>query len=189
MEEGMYQRIMVPLDGSEHAESVISLACRLASTSDAEITLLCVVEYPSDLYSGSVYCMFYPNPTGDPGVDEKIWQKKEAVHSKVKSYLEGLASRIDTSAHKVSIEIQEGPVVHAILSSIENLEIDLVIMSTTGEGCNPWMMGAVADRIIREAQVPVILMRTEPCNLVPDLTDQRSHSKKIKRARNYDYSR
>lgn len=185
----MYHRILVPLDRSEHAESVISLACTLASRSNAEITLLCVVEYPSELYSSSVYCMFYPNPTGDPGLDDKIWQKKEAVHSKVKSYLEGLASRIEISAHKVSIEIQEGPVVLAILSSIENLEIDLVIMSTTGEGCNPWMMGAVANRILREAQVPVIFMRKEPCNMAPDRSDLPSHSKKTNREGQYDYSR
>lgn len=185
----MYQRILVPLDGSEHAESAISLACTLTSKRDSEITFLYVMEYPSELFSNSMYCMFYPNPTGDPGLDEKICQKKEAIQSKVKSYLEGLASSIETSEYKVSIEIQEGPVVHAILSSIENLEIDLVIMSTMGEGCNQWMMGAIANRILREAQVPVILVRKELCNLIPDRSDLPSHSKKTKRESQYDYSR
>lgn len=185
----MYKRILVPLDGSRHAESAISLAYTLTRGSDSEIILLYVMEYPSELISNSAYCMFYPNPTGDPGLDEKICQKKEAIHSKVKSYLEELVSSIETSEHKVSIEIQDGPVVHAILSSIVNLEIDLIIMSTIGEGRNQWMMGATANRILREAQVPVLLVREEPDGPTPNRSNLMGSSGQINIERQYDYSR
>lgn len=184
----MYQRILVPLDGSEHAESVLSLACTLASRSDAEITLLRVMEYPTELFSSSTDRMCYPNPTGYPGLDEKIWQKKEAARNQVKRYLGGLASRIETSAPNVSIEIQEGPVVDAILSSIQKRKIDLVVMSTTGEHRNPWM-GAIANRILREAEVPVILARNEPIDSVPDRSNLHRYTTQKILGSQYDYSR
>ena len=47
----MYQRILVPLDGSKQAESALSLAGKLARIYNAEITLLRVVEYPFEMYS------------------------------------------------------------------------------------------------------------------------------------------
>jgi nucleotide-binding universal stress UspA family protein len=42
----MYKKILVPLDGSKQAESALRLASKLARISNAEITLLRVVEYP-----------------------------------------------------------------------------------------------------------------------------------------------
>ena len=42
----MYQRILVPLDGSKHAESALLLASKLARIYKAELALLRVVEYP-----------------------------------------------------------------------------------------------------------------------------------------------
>lgn len=185
----MVERILVPLDGSEHAESALSLACTLASTSDAEITLLRVVEYPSELYSGTVYSRFYPNPVAEPGLDEKIRTKKEAIHRKVKGYLERLAASIEISKPKVFFEIQVGPVVDAILTSIEKLKIDLIVMSTTGEDRNPWMMGAIANRILREAKVPVILMRKGPGGPVPDRSSLQDVRLQKSKESQYEYSR
>jgi nucleotide-binding universal stress UspA family protein len=185
----MVRRILVPLDGSEHAESVLSLACTLASTSDAEITLLRVVEYSSDVFSSVGYSRFYPNPLAEPGLAEKMRAKKEAVNSRVKGYLQRLASSIETSAPKVSIEIQEGPVVDAILNSIKELEIDWIVMSTTGEDRNPWMMGAIANRILREAQVPVVLWRKETGGSVPDLSSLQNIPLQKNIGSQYEYSR
>lgn len=164
----MVQRILVLLDGSKQAESALPLACSIASMSDAEITLLRIVEYPSDVFSNTARSRFYPNPAANPDLDKKIQAKKEAISRSVEGYLERLAASIETSTGKVFIEIREGPIVDAILSSTEELEIDLIVMSTTGEHRNPWMMGSIANRILREAQVPVILVRKELCGSVPD---------------------
>lgn len=185
----MVRRIVVPLDGSEHAESVLSLACTLANTSDAELTLLRIVEYPSEVYSSAGYSRFYPNPLAEPGLAEKMRAKKEAVSSQVKGYLQRLASSMEISAPKVSIEIQEGPVVDAILNSIEELEIDLIVMSTTGEDRNPWMMGAIANRILREAQVPVVLLRKGTEGSVPNRSSLQNIPLQKNIERQYEYSR
>lgn len=185
----MVQKILVLLDGSKQAESALPLACTIASRSDAEITLLRIVEYPSDVFTSTVHSSFYPNSDADPGLDEKIRAKKEAISGSVEDYLKRLAARIETSTPNVFIEIREGPIVDAILSSITDLEIDLIVMSTTGEHRNPWMMGAIANRILREAQVPVLLMRKEPGGPVPDRSNLLGTSRQINIERQYDYSR
>ena len=78
------------------------------------------------------------------------------------SYLKHLASIVEMGVSKVSIEIHERPVVEAILNAVLSSEIDLIVMSTIGQDHNAWMLGSITNRILREAPVPVILIRKEP---------------------------
>jgi nucleotide-binding universal stress UspA family protein len=151
----MYQRILVPLDGSKQAESALPLASKIARINNAEITLLRVVEYPFEMYSGcDSNTLAHARQT-----DEKLRTEKDTFCKIAENYLKHLAPSVEVTMSKVSIEVQEYPVVNAILSTIEKLKIDLIVMSTVGEDHNPWMMGAIANRVLREAQVPVILIR------------------------------
>jgi nucleotide-binding universal stress UspA family protein len=153
----MYHKILVPLDGSKQAESALPLAGKLARIYNAEITLLRVVEYPFEMYARcDSNTLAIPNP-----VDEKLQIEKEAVCKETQDYLKRLAEIIEMIVSKVSIEVRESPVVDAILSTTENLEIDLIVLSTVGQGHSPWMIGAVANRILRESPVPVILIGKE----------------------------
>jgi len=164
----MAQRILVPLDGSKRAESALPLACSLASNDKAEMVLLHILEYPTKMYSSWVYPEFTSELLTDPEQGEKTQEMKEAIYNKVKGYLEKVASRITPGTPRVSVVIQEGPVVEAIISSIEKLEINLIVMSSTGGDRNPWMLGAIADRILRETYIPVVLLREGPGGLVPN---------------------
>ena len=169
----MYHRILVPLDGSKQAESALHLASKLARISNAEITLLRVVEYPMEMYSrcGS-NTLAYPSL-----FDEKLQMEKDAFCKEAEAYLKLLASIAEMTVSKVSIEVQECPVVDAILSTTKKLEIDLIVMSAVGQGHNPWMIGAVANRLLRESPVPVVLIRKEPYAPVPDHPRQQGASK------------
>jgi nucleotide-binding universal stress UspA family protein len=163
-EIAMYRKILVPLDGSKQAESVLRLASKLARISNAEITLLCVVEYPFAIYSTCE-----PNTLVFPSQpNEKLLAEKAAFCKEAENYLKQLASILEMSVSKVSIEIQECPVVEAILNTVQKFGIDLVVMSTIGQDHNPWMMGATTNRILREAPVPVILLRKESWLPLPD---------------------
>jgi nucleotide-binding universal stress UspA family protein len=164
----MYERILVPLDGSKQAESALRLASKLARISNAEITLLRVVEYPYEMYSTCDPSTFMnPNQT-----DEKLLAKKATFCREAEDYLKGLASIVEMTVSKVSIEVQECPVVDAILSTVEESKIDLVVMSTVGQDRNPWLMGSVTNRILREAPVPVILLRKESYGSILDHSRQ-----------------
>ena len=167
----MYHRILVPLDGSKQAESALRLASKLARISNAEITLLRVVEYPMEMYArcGS-NTLAYASP-----FDEKLQMEKDAFCRDAEAYLKLLASIVEMSVSKVSIEVQECPVVDAILNTTKKSEIDLIVMSAVGQGHNPWMIGAVANRLLRESPVPVILIGKESYSSLLD----RSHQQKI----------
>ena len=168
----MYQRILVPLDGSKQAESALPLAGKLARIYDAEITLLRVVEYPFEMYSK---CQ--PNGLKDPThANEKLQAEKDAFCRDAEDYLKQLASIIEMTVSQVSIEVQECPVIDAILSTTEKSRIDLIVMSTVGQDDNPWMMGAITNRILREAPVPVILIRKGSYGSVPHRPRQQGTS-------------
>ena len=168
----MYQRILVPLDGSKQAESVLPLAGKLARIYNAEITLLRVVEYPFEMYSS---CS--PNTFKGLGqTDEKLQIEKDAFCRDAEDYLKRLASMMEMTVSQVFIEVQECPVVDAILSTVDKSKIDLIVMSTVGQDQNPWMVGAITNRILREAQIPVILIRKGSYGPVTDRRPSESTS-------------
>lgn len=153
----MSHKILVPLDGSKQAESALRLASELARISNAEITLLRIVEYPLEIYSKcNANTLTYPDPS-----DEKLQVEKDAIWKESETYLKLLASTVEMNLPKVSIEVQDCPVVKAILGTVEKSEIDLIVISTIGQGHNPWRIGAVANRLLRESPVPVILIGKE----------------------------
>jgi nucleotide-binding universal stress UspA family protein len=168
----MYQKILVPLDGSKQAESALPLAGKLARIYNAEITLMRVVEYPFEMYSK---CQ--SNGLNDPTqTNEKLQTEKDTFCRDAEDYLKQLASMMEMTVSQVSIQVQECPVVDAILATLEKSRIDLIVMSTVGQDDNPWMMGAIANRILREAQVPVILMREGAYSSIPDRPRQQGTS-------------
>jgi nucleotide-binding universal stress UspA family protein len=164
----MYQRILVPLDGSKQAEFALRLASKLARISNAEITLLRVVEYPYDIYSACDPSTFV-NPNQP---NEKLLAEKATFYREAEDYLKGLATIVEMTVSKVSIEVQECPVVDAILSTVEKSKIDLIVMSTVGQDRSPWLLGSVTNRILREAPVPVILIRKESYGSILDRSRQ-----------------
>ena len=168
----MYRKILVPLDGSKQAESALPLAGKLSRIYNAEITLLRVVEYPVEMYSTCDSSTFV-NPNQP---EEKLLAEKAAFGKEAEDYLKRLALMMEMTVSQVSIEVQECPVVDAILTTAEKLEIDLIVMSTVGQGHNPWVLGAVANRILREAPVPVILVRKESYGSILDHSRQQSTS-------------
>lgn len=160
----MYQKILVPLDGSKQAESALPLAGKLARIYNAEITLLQVVEYSFEMYSRCD-----SNTHNSPSqIDEKLQIEKGAFCKDAEDYLKQVASTMEMTVSQVSIEVQECPVIDAILGTIEKSRIDLIVMSTVGQDDNPWMIGAITNRILREASVPVILIRKGSYSSVPD---------------------
>lgn len=151
----MYKRILVPLDGSRHAESALPLASKLARIYNAEITLLHVVEYPFEMYS-----RWEPDALEhSTRVNEKLQTEKTAFCRDAEHYLKRVAAAIEMNTPRVTVEIQDRSVVESILQTVERSGIDLIVMSTVGQDKSPWLMGAITNRVLREAPVPVVLLR------------------------------
>ena len=130
------------------------MICNLANLHEAEIVLLRVVEYPSEVYS--VYDLYHPN---DPRCNEFIQEKKRVYLAAAEEYLECVADSLRENDCAVTSEVWEGPVVEAIHDAAASLGADLIVISahgrSTGSLCG--IIGAVANRVLNTSKIPVIL--------------------------------
>jgi nucleotide-binding universal stress UspA family protein len=148
----MYNRILVPLDGSELAEQVLPGVIELANCTGAEIVLLRVPEYP-------VYEYLMP-------VADLNTTMQEQAREQARQYLDRISSDLRaTGLHVRTQVVYDGAVYSTILETAKDLKVDLIAMSTHGRsGLARLVMGSVADDIVRHAELPVLLVRPQPVN-------------------------
>jgi nucleotide-binding universal stress UspA family protein len=143
----MYQRLLVPLDGSGLAEAALAHAEEVAAQFDAEIILLRVVVSP--------YAIAAPDlvlATAESDMHQLSAQAEE--------YLKNTANQLRARGLQVRSATCEGPVAEAILEHAEALNAGLVVMSTHGRGgVSRWVYGSVADRVLQGSSCPVLLIR------------------------------
>ncbi len=142
----MYKRILVPLDGSDVAEAVLPQVQMLAECGGSQVILLSVIVHPN-------YDYFIPEPAlANAARENQITESK--------AYLEKMAAQFVTAGIQVRTELCEGPVAEAILDYADSTVSDLIAMSTHGRsGIGRWLMGSVAERVMRSAKVPILLVR------------------------------
>ncbi len=150
----MYQHIMVPLDGSELAECVfthldaIAVGCYVK-----KVTLVCVAE-PLHIYGG-LESMFS---------DHEREQLEESRMVKDRSYLDGIAKRLNYKGAVVETKVLRGHVAHELANYADTNGVDLIIISTHGRsGVSRWVWGSVADKLLRSSCVPVLMVRAPGC--------------------------
>ncbi len=144
----MFKRILIPLDGSTRAESAIPVAARIARASKGTIVLLQVVNSPREY---GVYL-----------TQSSVWTEKdmEAEKAKATEYLTSIAQSEQMEGIGTKIEVISGPIAPTLLSYAEPSRADLIVMSSHGyTGFKRWVLGSVADKVIRHAQVPALVLR------------------------------
>ncbi len=144
----MYQRILVPLDGSPLAETILPRAQALAKALDAELILLRVTVNPAAEFSFS-----------DPAIASNIIQE---VEQESKTYINSKCNQIEKEGVRVSFLLRQGPVAETIVEVADFMQVDFIAMSTHGRsGIQRWLLGSVADRVSHISHVPVMLFRPE----------------------------
>jgi nucleotide-binding universal stress UspA family protein len=144
--EPALRRLLVPLDGSSLAERALKVA-RDVATEGATLVLTEVVA-PIVRVPGSV-------GTGTPIVDKKATQRAVAA---AESYLRALAAG---DAPRLSIEpvVRTGAAGEEILRTAHEARADLIVMTTHAyTGPARWLLGSVADEVVRRAEQPVFLI-------------------------------
>lgn len=141
----MYQKVLVPLDGSELAECALAEANKLAEGGLVrEIVLLSVVEIPT-LAMGE-------------GIDYPMLRKSR--FEKFQKYLESVRSRVVSEGIGVTTEVQEGNAAQMIITYVKKNAVDLIVIATHGySGMKRLMFGSVALRVLHDSDVPVLLIR------------------------------
>ena len=140
----MYERILVTLDQSDLAEKALPHAVALAKAFGATIHLVSVV----------------------PVVDREVmhaagvavdWQTRLAG---AREYMGAVRKRVLAEDVEAEWDVCQGDVAEEILRYCEQQDCDLIVMSTHGRsGLGRWVYGSIADRVLRHAAVPVLLVR------------------------------
>ena len=131
----MYKNVLVAVDGSETAEAILPFILQIAGPLDLNIILLRV------------------NPPAAPTMEE-------AAHMMSEVYLSQVAKDIASKGLRVETMVLEGTPAQTIITDAREANVDLIAMTTHGRtGPSRLLFGSVAESVLREAPVPVLLLK------------------------------
>ncbi len=143
----MFQRILVPLDGSKRSEQALTVAARIARATNGTITLLQVVN-PLVGYSGVLATPMFRNG------------QIELACAGANAYLTKVTQSEDLKGIPVQAEVKVGLAVEQILQEIMSQGIGLTVLCSHGRtGFKRWALGSVAQRVIHHSPVPTLVLR------------------------------
>ena len=147
----MFQRILVPLDGSTRAERAIPIAARIASASGGVVILLGVIPETSDYWF--------------PVTDSEIRLAQTYVAADIanaEKYLAALTVSPDLKDVSTETILLSGQVASTILSVASSSNAGIIVMCSHGyTGMKRWLIGSVAEKVAHAASIPVLLLRGE----------------------------
>lgn len=152
-EPGVVRSILVPVDGSALPEAAIPYASELARRFDATIHLVRVAETP-EIYS------LLSVPAGAPTSADVLNQLAQQLVEAATSYVQELGERLRGEGLRVETHVLEGIAPEQLLAFERERQPDLVVMATHGRsGFSRVVFGSVAERLLREGTVPLLLIR------------------------------
>jgi nucleotide-binding universal stress UspA family protein len=146
----MFQRILVPVDGSVRAERAIPVAARMASASGGSVILVQAVSISLDMWPIPALA---PHPTMTQTI-------LDADIAEVAKYLAGLTVSADLAEIPTETAVECGPTASTILSTAYSYNADVIVMCSHGyTGMTRWVLGSVAEKVARHASIPVLILR------------------------------
>jgi len=148
-------KMLVPTDFSEDSEQAARYAVELAKRFQAEIHCVHVVDIPADLLSTSAYYMTGPS---EQFIDQIREESKKNLETFAKKNLEGVEVR--------TVFLEGSPFVEIIRYARDH-QIDLVVIATHGRtGLRHVLFGSVAEKVVRKAPCPVLVVKREERDFV-----------------------
>jgi len=146
---GLYKKILIATDGSEYTKKAVAHAIELAKLSGAELHAIYVVDIKAGCGPESCISMEV-----SPDRIARILSRHgdAAIH-----YIEDLANK---EGIKTERWIVEGNPAEEILKFANKQSVDLIVMGTLGmSGIEKFLLGSVADKVIRSSKTPVLTVR------------------------------
>ncbi len=150
----MYERILVPLDGSKVGEAALpyveELVAKLALGTKVEVTLFQVIS------SLAHYIVAGEASAPIPYTEKEM----EQIKKKATDYLDKAGEGLRSKGAIVKTEVATGKAAEQIIKVTEEIKADLVAMSTHGRsGLGRWAFGSVTDKVLRAGNAPVLVVR------------------------------
>jgi len=144
----MIKNILVPVDFSKPAENALRVAVQLAKRNNAKVTVLHVIELAESLFGTE---QFNVN-------DEQILFFMKIAKKKFSKFLEkDFLKDVD-----VQDVVDVGPTSYVISENIKKQNTDMIVMGSTGaSGLQEVLIGSNTEKIVRRAEVPVLVVKKE----------------------------
>ncbi|AXG09814.1 universal stress protein [Haloplanus rubicundus] len=135
----MYEQILLPTDGSEGTRGAVEHAINLATTYDATLHTIYVVDT-------------------NVGIDASVPGTLDTLEEAGENAIDGVLQQAEAAGVK-TIEgvVAQGTPHQAILDHIDEHDIDLVVMGTHGRtGLDRYLLGSVTEKVVRRSDAPVL---------------------------------
>lgn len=153
----MFNKVLVPLDGSKLAECVLPYVEELATHGVAEEVILASV---TERVKGYRVISDYGGAVGERLAPEAAGKKE----TQAQKYLNRVAKGLKDKGIKVETLVLIGNPAEEIVLYADAMHCDLIVMSSHGRsGPSRWVHGSVADKIFRASRIPVMMVRAPGC--------------------------
>ena len=142
-------RLVIAHDGSEHVARALPLAQDLARRLSAHIHLITVVEDEESPLSPGVVATLDPHLRDEAQADALNLARQR---------VEGAGAQLMRQGLPASWQVLPGPAASAIIAAC--VDRDVLVITSHGQSNSRWVLGSVAEKLLRESRVPVILLRT-----------------------------
>ncbi|WP_445476261.1 universal stress protein [Methanococcoides methylutens] len=147
MTSELYKKILIATDGSEKNKKAISYGIEFAKLSGAKLYVVYVVDTAA-----------FASIPMDAGW-EMMYELLETEGKDAAKAVEELATKAGLDSESA---VLEGHPSHEIIEFAKNNEIDLIVMGTLGKtGIDRFLLGSVAEKITRNSEVPVLVVRSD----------------------------
>lgn len=161
----MFQRLLVPLDGSTRAERALRVAARIARAAGGSVVLLQAVSTPTE-YAAPLYGPYLAQPAMPA---EEVLETRVA---RAKAYMESVSQSETLAGVNIETKVVVGAAAQAIYETGCEEHADLIVLCSHGDtGFKRWLLGSVAQSLSRTCRVPVFVLREEgsaPDSAFPD---------------------
>jgi nucleotide-binding universal stress UspA family protein len=149
------ERILVPVDFSDHAEAALAHAVELARTHHAHLLLLHVLEEPS-----------FPSFHGAGAA--ALYEEQPDLKVRATDALQDWVAAIDAPQPPTTAHVIEGATGPSIVAFAEERGADLIVLAALGRtGLQRVLLGSVAGQVVREASCSVFVLKSATSSLVP----------------------
>jgi nucleotide-binding universal stress UspA family protein len=167
--EPCYRKIMLPLDGSKRAESILPIGHYFAETFDADLIVTHIIKTVD-------------TPWHDFISDEDARLHDQMVESnrrQAEAYFASIKPRLPENT-RFHLEVNDS-VRAALLHTVETENVDLIVLSAHGYSGEPkWPYGNIASNLIAYSSAPVLIIQDLPIHSDDALTQTVSRRTKIR---------
>ena len=152
----MYQKLLVPLDGSPRAESILPHVEHLASRFKAKVIFIQAVEPPLQFINPSLY-----ETTIQSDVIHEHLMDYKRKQEEITAYLKGIQDGFQKKGIDTRVLVEQGPAVESIISAAQKENVDLIAIASHGRtGMFRVFYGSVAAGIMQKIDRPILIIRT-----------------------------